>query len=98
MLTDTLLVLTAKVGYLLKHLRTEARYVLDSFPIAVCHKAFGPRTSHCKLLTAKGISRSLRQQAKLVLLPQVQVVATRDGLLVDFHIHADAKSRPAGTA
>ena len=37
-LTDTLLALFATVGELLKHLHHEARYVLDSFPVAVCHK------------------------------------------------------------
>ena len=37
-LTDTLHVLFALVGNWLKHRHTEARYVLDSFPVAVCHK------------------------------------------------------------
>jgi len=37
-LTDTLLALSATFGDLLKHLHSEARYVLDSFPVAVCHK------------------------------------------------------------
>jgi hypothetical protein len=37
-LSDTLLALFATVGDLLKHLHHEARYVLDSFPVAVCHK------------------------------------------------------------
>jgi hypothetical protein len=50
------------------------------------------------MLTGKRVSRSLRQQAQLVLLPQVQVVATSNGLLIKFYIHAGAGSRPAGTA
>ena len=37
-LTDTLLSLFALFGDLRKHLHLEARYVLDSFPVAVCHK------------------------------------------------------------
>jgi len=38
------------VDELLKHLHTEARYVLDSFPVAVCNNT---RISRCKLLTGK---------------------------------------------
>ncbi len=37
-LTDTLLALFATMGEVLKNLHTEARYVLASFPVAVCHK------------------------------------------------------------
>ncbi len=37
-LTDTLCSLFATFGDILKQLHTEARYVLDSFPVAVCHK------------------------------------------------------------
>ncbi|MGI4862805.1 MAG: hypothetical protein ACRYFZ_02710 [Janthinobacterium lividum] len=55
-LTDTLLALFATVGDLLKHLHPEARYVLDSFPVAVCHKMRQKhlgRIPRCKLLTGK---------------------------------------------
>jgi len=34
---DTLHTLFATVGNVLKQLHDEARYVLDSFPVAVCH-------------------------------------------------------------
>ena len=37
-LADTLAGLFATFGNLLKALHTESRYVMDSFPVAVCHK------------------------------------------------------------
>jgi hypothetical protein len=37
-LPNTLLALFALVGEVLKHLHLEARYVLDSFLVVVCHK------------------------------------------------------------
>ncbi|RZK12181.1 MAG: IS982 family transposase, partial [Hymenobacter sp.] len=49
-LTDTLLALFATCGHVRKQLNTEARYILDSFPVAVCHNT---RMPHCKLLTGK---------------------------------------------
>jgi hypothetical protein len=53
-LTDTLYTLFAAVGDVLEHLHDEARYVIDSFPVAVCHNTRIPR---CK----EGLSRPLCQ-------------------------------------
>ncbi|RZK13186.1 MAG: hypothetical protein EOO56_27620 [Hymenobacter sp.] len=52
--TDTLHALFALVGDWLKHWHTEARYVLDSFPIAMCHNTPIPR---CKLLMGKAYGK-----------------------------------------
>ena len=45
-LTETLLSLFATCGQVLKELHTEARYVIDSFPVAVCQNVRIPR---CRL-------------------------------------------------
>ena len=60
-LSDTLLGLFAPCGQVLKEPHTEARHVIDSFPVAVCHSIRIPR---CKILTGKayrGRSASKRQ-------------------------------------
>jgi len=92
-LTDTLLALFALVGDLLKHLHPEARYVLDSFPVAVCHNTRIPR---CKLLTGKAYHGRCASKRSWFYGLKVQVVATSDGLPVEFHIHAGGESEQAG--
>lgn len=92
-LTDTLLALFATCGQVLKELHTEARYVIDSFPVAVCQNVRIPR---CKLLTGKayrGRSASKRQWFYGF---KVQVIATSDGLPVEFYIHAGSEADITG--
>jgi len=92
-LTDTLLALFATVGDLLKHLHTEARYVLDSFPVAVCHNTRIPR---CKLLTGRAYHGRCASKRSWFYGLKVQVLATSGGLPVEFHIHAGAESEQTG--
>lgn len=92
-LTDMLLALFATLGDLLKHLHTEARYVLDSFPVAVCHNTRIPR---CKLLTGKVYHGRCASKRSWFYGLKVQVVATSDGIPVEFCIHAGAESEQAG--
>jgi hypothetical protein len=92
-LTDTLRSLFALVGEVLKHLHTEARYVLDSFPVAVCHNTRIPR---CKLLTGKAYHGRCASKRSWFYGLKVQVVPTSDGLPVEFTIHAWAKSEQTG--
>lgn len=92
-LTDTLLALFALVGEVLKHLHTEARYVLDSFPVAVCHNTRIPR---CKLLTGKAYHGRCASKRSWFYGLKVQLVATSDGLPVEFYIHAGAESEQTG--
>ena len=92
-LTDTLLALFATVGEVLKHLHTEARYVLDSFPVAVCHNTRIPR---CKLLTGKAYHGRCASKRSWFYGLKVQVVTTSDGLPVEFYIHAGAESEQTG--
>lgn len=92
-LTDTLLALFALVGEVLKQLHTEARYVLDSFPVAVCHNTRIPR---CRLLTGKAYHGRCASKRSWFYGLKVQVVATSDGLPVEFYIHAGAESEQTG--
>lgn len=92
-LSDTLLSLFATVGELLKHRHTEARYVLDSFPVAVCHNTRIPR---CKLLTGKAYHGRCASKRSWFYGLKVQVVATSDGIPVEFYIHAGAESEQTG--
>lgn len=92
-LTDTLLALFATFGDLLKQVHTEARYVLDSFPVAVCHNTRIPR---CKLLTGKAYHGRCASKRSWFYGLKVQVVATSDGIPVEFYLHAGAESEQTG--
>lgn len=92
-LTDTLLALFATCGQVLKDLHTEARYVSDSFPVAVGQNSRIPR---CKLLTGKayrGRSASKRQWFYGF---KGQLIATSDGVAVEFYIHAGREADSTG--
>ena len=93
MLTDTLLALFSTLGDLLKQLHGEARYVLASFLVAVCHNTRIPR---CKLLTGKTYRGHYANKRSWFHGLKVQVVATSDGLLVNFYLHAGAESEQTG--
>lgn len=92
-LTDTLLGLFATCGQVLKELHTEARYVIDSFPVAVCQNI---RIRRCKLLQGnayRGRSASKRQWFYGF---KVQVLATSDGVPVEFYVHAGSEADITG--
>ena len=92
-LSDTLLALFATCGQVLKELHTEARYVSDAFPVAVCQNI---RIPHCNLLTGKayrGHSASKRQWFYGF---KVQVITTSDGLPVEFYVHAGSEADSTG--
>lgn len=92
-LSDLLHTLFATFGDLLKDLHTEARYVVDSFPVAVCHNTRIPR---CKLLTGKAYHGRCASKRCWFYGLKVQVVATSDGVPVEFHIHAGAEADSTG--
>ena len=92
-LTDTLYSLFATVGDVLKQVHDEARYVLDSFPVAVCHNTRIPR---CKLLTGKAYHGRCASKRSWLYGLKVQVVATSDGIPVEFYLHAGAESEQTG--
>ena len=91
--TDTLLALLATVGEVLKHLRGEARYVLDSFPVAMCYITRIPR---CKLLTGKAYHGRCASKRNWFYGLKVQLVATSDGIPVEFYFYAGAESEQTG--
>ncbi|AWM32659.1 hypothetical protein DDQ68_07590 [Hymenobacter nivis] len=80
-LTDTLAGLFAPFGQLLKGLHTEARYVIDSFPVAVWHNTRCPR---CKLLTGKSYHGRCASKRGWFYGFKVQVVATTNRIPVDY--------------
>ncbi len=92
-LADTLAGLFATVGALLKTLHTDARYVIDSFPVAVCHNTRIPR---CKLLTGKAYHGRCASKRSWFYGFKVQVVATTDGVPVDYYIHAGSEADQTG--
>jgi len=92
-LTDTLLGLFATCGALLKDLHTEARYVIDSFLVAVCHNTRIPR---CKLLTGKAYHGRCASKRNWFYGFKVQVIATTGGVPVEFYIHAGAEADSTG--
>ena len=92
-LTDTLHALFALVGDWLKQQHPEARDVLDSFPVAVCHNT---RISRCKLLTGKAYHGRCASKRSWFYGLKVQGVATSEGVPVEFHSHAGGESEQAG--
>lgn len=92
-LRDVLDELFATFGGLLKHLNTRARYVLDSFPVAVCHNT---RIGRCKLLTGKAYHGRCASKRSWFYGVKVQVVATVDGLPVAHHLHPGSEADTTG--
>lgn len=92
-LADTLAGLFTTFGQLLKDLHTEARYVIDSFPVAVCHNTRIPR---CKLLTGKIYHGRCASKRSWFYGFKVQVVATTDGIPVDYYVHAGREADQTG--
>ncbi|GAB3840211.1 hypothetical protein GCM10028821_44580 [Hymenobacter jeollabukensis] len=92
-LQDVLDELFATFGQLLKALHTEARYVIDSFPVPVCHNTRIPR---CKLLTGKAYHGRSASKRCWFYGVKVQVVTTTDGLPVAYHIHPGSEADMTG--
>lgn len=92
-LHDTLKTLFLALGQQLKHVNTQARYVTDSFPVAVYDNV---RILRCRLLTGeayRGYSASKRRYPYGV---KVQLLMTHDGLPVGFYLHAGSEADLAG--
>ena len=92
-LADTLVGLFATFGTLLKALHTEARYVIDSFPVPVCHNTRIPR---CKLLKDKTYHGRCASKRCWFYGFKAQVVATTDGVPVEFYVHAGSEADQTG--
>jgi len=92
-LTNTLLGLFATCGQLLKELPPEARYVIDSFPVAVC-----PNTclSRSRLLTGKAYHGRCASKRSWFYGFKVLVITTNESIPVEFYIHAGSETDSAG--
>ena len=92
-LRDVLDELFARFGQLLKDLNTEARYALDSFPVAVCHNT---RIGRGKLFTGNAYRGRCASKRSWFYGVKVQVIATADGLPVAYHIHPGSEADVTG--
>lgn len=84
-LADTLTSIFVALGQTLKELNVESRYLIDSFPVAVCHNI---RIARCRLLqheAYRGYNASKREYFYGF---KVQVITTADGLPTDYVITA----------
>lgn len=92
-LADTLWGLFATCGQVLNELHTEARYLINSFPVTVCQNIRIPR---CKLLTGEAYRGRLASKRQWFYGFNVQVIATSDGLPVVFYSHAGREADITG--
>ncbi|SMB99956.1 transposase IS4 family protein [Hymenobacter roseosalivarius DSM 11622] len=92
-LKDVLDELFVTFGHLLKEQNAAARYVLDSFPVTVCHNTWIPRY---KLLTGKAYHGHCASKRCWFYSVKVQVLATADGLPVAYHLHPGSEADLTG--
>lgn len=85
--------LFAAFGQALKTLHTDARYVLDSFPVAVCHNTRIPR---CKLRQDQAYHGRCASKRRWFYSFKVQLLTTPDGVPVEYSIHAGAGADQTG--
>lgn len=84
-LRDQLLALFAALGQSIKALNTSCRYLIDSFPVAVCDNM---RISRSHLLRGEGYRGKCVSKRRYFYGFRVQVITTDTGLPVQFYIHA----------
>lgn len=81
------------LGHHLKALNTQARYVIDSFPVAVCDNL---RISRCRLLQGDAYRGYAASKRRYFFGFKVQLVMTHDGLPVELYIHAGSEADITG--
>lgn len=85
-LQATLLIIFRALGLALKELNTSARYIIDSFPVAVCRNC---RIPVCKLVTGKSYRGYNEAKKEYFYGFKVQLITTVDGNQpVDYYITA----------
>ena len=84
-LTGVLLSIFGTLGCTLKELNTQSRYLIDSFPVAVCKNIRIKRSKLLKGEAYRGYNASKRQYFYGF---KVQVVTTQNGTPVDYYITA----------
>ena len=92
-LADTLAALFAAFGHALKQRHTAARYVIDSFSRAVRYNTRIPR---CKLLQDSSYYGCCASKRSWFHGFKVPVVASTDGIPVEYYVHAGATADQTG--
>lgn len=82
-LTDLIYRLFHQLGSILKDLHWESRYILDSFPVALCDNI---RINRCRLVKDEGYRGKLSSKKRFFYGVRAQVMVTSDGLPVEFAI------------
>jgi hypothetical protein len=82
-LTDLIHCLIHQLGQVLKHLHWETRYVLDSFPVPVCDNI---RINRCRLVRDERYRGRIASKRRYFYGVKVQLLATSDGIPVEFCI------------
>jgi hypothetical protein len=84
-LEDQLMALFLALSNTVKQLNTSCRYLIDSFPVAVCDNI---RIARCRLLHEECYRGKNASNRRYFYGFKVQVITTADGLPVQFYIHA----------
>jgi len=84
-LKEQLVALFLALAGTLKELNTSSRYLIDSFPAAVCDNI---RIARCRLLRGEGYRGRCASKRRYFYGFRVQLIATEAGLPVAFYIHA----------
>jgi hypothetical protein len=84
-LQDQLVTLFLALGNTLKELNTSCRYLIDSFPVAVCDNI---RIRRCRLLQDECYRGKNASKRRYFYGFKVQIITTEDGLPIQFYIHA----------
>ena len=92
-LHDTLKYLFFSLGQHPTHLNTEARYVINSFPVAVCDNV---RINRCHLLEGEAYRGYWASKRRYFYGFKVQLLLTHDGLPVELYIHAGSEANITG--
>ncbi len=79
-LSELLWMIFQQLGHLLKQLNVSHRYILDSFPLAVCHNI---RIAHAKLLKGEAYRGFCASKQQYFFGVKVQVIVTEEGLPVE---------------
>lgn len=84
-LQDQLMALFIALGNTLKELNTSCRYLIDSFPVPVCDNI---RIARCRLLQDERYRGKNASKRRYFYGFKVQLIASEEGLPVQFYIHA----------
>jgi len=94
-LSDLIEMIFHQLGLTLKELNLESRYILDSFPVAVCDNI---RIRRCRLAQWPEFRGYLASKRRYFYGVRVQVISTVEGLPVEFCIMPGATSDIEGLA